>query len=127
MVGRDGSGRRQRLLQPSGGTPGHDPRVRPDRRGELHVTPYAQAAEVVSVELGDETLVARLSLPPAVEDWETALVVGDTVVRGTITAADDGQVEARYPLVRASWGRPALPLPPAGTPSRCATRSCRTG
>ena len=111
VVGRDGSGRRQRLLQPSGGTPGHDPRVRPDRRGELHVTPYAQAAEVVSVELGDETLVARLSLPPAVEDWETALVVGDTVVRGTITAADDGQVEARYPLVRASWGRPALPLP----------------
>ncbi len=110
VVGRDGSGRRERLLQPSRAQ-GQDPRVRPDRRGELRVTPYPQAAEVVSVELRDETLVARLSLPPAVAGWETALVVGDTVVPGVLTAADDGQVEARYPLVRATWGRPALPLP----------------
>ncbi len=43
--------------------------------------------------------------------WETALVVGDTVVPGVLTSADDGQVEARYPLVHATWGRPTSPLP----------------
>ncbi len=110
VVGRDRSGRRERLLQPPGAS-WEDPRVRPDRRGELRVTPYALAAEVVSVELGDEALVARLSLPPAVTGWETALVVGDTVVPGVLTSADDGQVEARYALVHATWGRPTSPLP----------------
>jgi CDP-glycerol glycerophosphotransferase len=110
VAARGRSGPATRLLQPPGAT-WTDPRVRPDRRGELRVSSYARAAEVVAVDLGDEVLRARLSLPPAVTGWEAALVVGDVVVPGSPVSVDDGLAEVEFSLVRAAWGRPELPLP----------------
>jgi CDP-glycerol glycerophosphotransferase len=109
LVGYDASGLRRRLLQPPPPLL-DDPRVRPGRQGDVQVTAYARAAEIVSVELGDETLVARLRLPSEVTAWETALVVGETVVPGTTVPIGVGLVEAHYPLLRAAWGRAPLPL-----------------
>jgi CDP-glycerol glycerophosphotransferase len=89
-----------------------DPRVRPDRRGVVTVTPYARSGEVVSVELAGEELVTRLALPSAVSGWETALVVGATAAVSGISAPLGGDlVEARYPLSRTAWGHRDLPLP----------------
>src|SRR3954447_8557285 len=110
LAGRDRRGRAERLMQPPDAS-WDDPRVRPDRRGELRVLSYARAAEVVSVELHDEILVAHLSLPVEVSGWETALVIGDTVMEGQSSPAVGGISHVSFPLVRAAWGRPALPLP----------------
>ncbi|WP_191907796.1 bifunctional glycosyltransferase/CDP-glycerol:glycerophosphate glycerophosphotransferase [Nocardioides cynanchi] len=110
LTGYDAAGRRHRLLQPAEPFP-DDPRVRAGRRGDVEVVAAARAAELLSVELDGESLVARLRLPSQVAGWETALVEGQSVVPGTTVPAGPGLVEARYPLVQAAWGRPPLPLP----------------